>query len=341
MVVRRALVTGIAGQDGTYLAQLLLAKGYVVHGIVRRRLVAADSVLAHLLRDQKTSSSRLHVHVGDIRHQSWLGQLFEDIRPHETYNLAAQSSVAKSFTEPDHTQEVNYTAVGSLLEAVSQFAPETRLYQASSSEMFGLTQPPQNETSAFLPQSPYGVAKAGAYVLVREARENNGLFAVNGIAFNHESPRRSTSFVSRKISHGVAAIIRGDAELLELGNLEAVRDWGYAPEFVDGMWRSLQHDDPQDYILASGEGHSVRDFVQNAFDVAGLDWQTHVRHNEEFDRAHDVQATVGNATKAKEILGWRAETTLRELASIMVEADMQRSASQGVFIDTPTISAWR
>jgi len=337
---RRALITGIAGQDGTYLAQLLLAKGYEVHGVVRESGLSADSILAHIAQRSDAMDSRLQLHVGDIRNTTWIARVLGEIAPHEVYNLAAQSSVATSFAEPDVTHEINYVAVNSLLESVRRVVPNARFFQSSSSEMFGLTPPPQTEESAFLPQSPYALAKAGAHVLVREAREEGNLFAVNGISFNHESPRRSTAFVTRKIAHGVACIVRGEAEHIELGNLEAIRDWGYAPEYVEGMWRSLQHDEPHDYVFASGRGHTVREFVQFACDAVGLDWRERIRHNEAFDRPHDVKATIGDATKAKAVLGWSATTTVAELARIMVEADIERGSRHVGFLDIPGFDAW-
>jgi GDPmannose 4,6-dehydratase len=338
---RRALITGITGQDGSYLAQLLLAKGYVVHGIVREPGLSDDSVVAAIARDAKATGASLHTHVGDIRNTIWMSQLLGEIRPHEVYNLAAQSHVALSFLEPELTHEINYVAATHLLDAVCQIVPDARYFQASSSEMFGLTPPPQNESSAFLPQSPYALAKAGAHVAVLEAREGGHVFAVNGVSFNHESPRRSTDFVTRKITHGVAAIVRGDAEFIKLGNLDAIRDWGYAPEFVDGMWRSLQHDEPQDYVFASGRGHSVREFVQFACDAAGLDWRNHVHHEYSLDRPHDVKATVGDASRAKRVLGWSATTTAEQLASIMVEADVARGRDPLVRVDVPQLSTWQ
>ena len=340
MRFRRAVITGIAGQDGSYLAQLLLAKGYDVHGIVREPGLADDSLLAHIAQFNNSADARLYTHVGDIRNTAWIEQLLTEIRPHEVYNLAAQSNVARSFREPEATHEINYVAVSGLLEAVCRVTPVARFFQASSSEMFGLTPPPQNEESPFLPQSPYALAKAGAHVLVREARERGDVFSVSGISFNHESPRRSTEFVTRKISHGVAAIVRGEAERIELGNLDAIRDWGYAPEFVEGMWRSLQHDEPQDYVFASGSGHTVREFVQFACEAAGLDWREHVIHDDSHNRPHDVKATVGDASKAKDALGWSATTTARELATIMVEADIERGLSRSDLVDVPRLSTW-
>ncbi|CAB4557928.1 unannotated protein [freshwater metagenome] len=340
MSFRRALITGVAGQDGTYLAQLLLSKGYEVHGIVREAGHPSNSMLAHIAQLSSTAGARLHQHVGDIRNTQWMAQLLEQIMPNEVYNLAAQSNVATSFAEPDVTHEINYVAVNSLLESVRRLVPHARFFQSSSSEMFGLTPPPQSEESAFLPQSPYALAKAGAHVLVREAREEGNLFAVNGISFNHESPRRSTAFVTRKIAHGVACIVRGEAEHIELGNLEAIRDWGYAPEYVEGMWRSLQHDEPHDYVFASGRGHTVREFVQFACDSVGLDWRERITHDEAFDRPHDVKATIGDATKAKAVLGWSATTTAAELARIMVEADIERGSRHVSFLDMPRLAAW-
>jgi GDPmannose 4,6-dehydratase len=339
--LRRALITGITGQDGSYLAQLLLAKGYVVHGIVREPGLTENSVLSHIAHDAKTTSAHLRIHIGDIRNTAWVTQLLGEIRPHEIYNLAAQSNVAQSFIEPELTHEINNVAANHLLDAVCQIVPDAHYFQASSSEMFGLTPPPQNEASAFLPQSPYALAKAGAHVAVLEARERGLVFAVNGVSFNHESPRRSTAFVTRKISAGVAAIVRGDAEHIELGNLDAIRDWGYAPEFVEGFWRSLQHDEPQDFVFASGQGHSVREFVQFACDAAGIDWRTCVHHEDSLNRPHDVKATVGDASRAKSVLEWAATTTAQQLATIMVEADLERALNSVDRIDFPNLPSWQ
>ena len=341
MNLRRALITGITGQDGSYLAQLLLAKGYMVHGVVRGPGLAENNLLAHIAHEARKTRGQLHTHVGDIRETAWVSHLLSEIRPHEVYNLAAQSNVARSFLEPELTHEINYVAANHLLDAVCQIVPDARYFQASSSEMFGMTPPPQNESSAFLPLSPYALAKAGAHVAVLEAREAGLLFAVNGVSFNHESPRRSTDFVTRKISHGVAAIVRGDADHIELGNLDAIRDWGYAPEFVEGFWLSLQHDEPQDFVFASGHGHSVREFVQFACHAADIDWRSCVHHEDSLDRPHDVKATVGDASRAKKVLGWAATTTAQQLASIMVEADLERGLNPASRIDIPHHSAWR
>jgi len=337
---RRALVTGIAGQDGSYLAQLLLTKGYSVFGIVRSGSPVNPRLAGSLSPFDPVAAERLHVVAGDIRDREWLANFIEVVRPDEIYNLAAQSNVAQSFEQPEYTHDVNYVAVDHMLAAVRSLPFAPRFFQASSSEMFGLTAPPQNETSPLLPQSPYALAKTGAHVLVRETREQHGVYAVSGISFNHESPRRPTSFVTRKISSRVAEIVRGEAEFIELGNLDVVRDWGYAPEHVEGMWRSLQHDEPGDYVFASGEGHTVREFVEFSFSAAGLDWRNHLRQDVAFERPHDVKATIGDPAKALSVLGWQASTTARELARIMVEADISRVGDES-HLDVPQLASWQ
>jgi GDPmannose 4,6-dehydratase len=333
---RRALVTGINGQDGSYLAQLLLLKGYDVYGLTRSRRNRTLQQIELFATSNNGVPGGLHLIDGDLRDLNTVMKTIEDVAPTEIYNLASQSNVARSFSEPELTHEVNYLAVSQLIDAIRASGIDTRFFQASSSEMFGLTKPPQNEVSPFMPQSPYAVAKTGAHVQVNEMREALGLFAVSGIAFNHESPRRPEAFVTRKISSAVASIARGQAETLHLGNIEAVRDWGYAPEYVEGMWRSLQHDEPNDYVFASGQSHTVRDFAQFAFAAAGLDWRDHVVHDDKLERAHDMKASVGDASRARQVLGWSATVTTQELAGIMVDYDLSGNDK----VDVPRLDSW-
>lgn len=314
--MKRAFVTGITGQDGSYLAELLLEKGYEVHGLVRRSSLLNRSRIDHLHDD-----ARLHLHYGDLTDGVSLVNLVRMIEPHEVYNLGAMSHVKVSFEMPDYTASTNAIGTLRLLEAIHAARLECRFYQASTSEMFGSTPPPQDEQSTFHPRSPYGSSKLQAHWVTINYREAYGMFAVSGILFNHESPRRGENFVTRKITKAVAAIEAGIQDHVELGNLDAVRDWGYAPEYVEGMWRMLQQDEPDDYVLATGVGHTVRDFCSAAFEHAGLRWEDHVKHNESFERPAEVDALIGNAAKAEAALGWRAETHALDLARLMVDAD--------------------
>jgi GDPmannose 4,6-dehydratase len=316
--VKRAFVTGITGQDGSYLAELLLEKGYEVHGLVRRSSLLNRSRIDHLKDD-----GRLHLHYGDLTDGVSLVNLVRMIEPHEVYNLGAMSHVKVSFEMPDYTASTNAIGTLRLLEAIHAARLECRFYQASTSEMFGATPPPQNEESKFHPRSPYGASKLQAHWVTVNYREAYGLFGVSGILFNHESPRRGESFVTRKITKAVAAIEAGLQTHVELGNLDAIRDWGYAPEYVEGMWRMLQADQPTDYVLATGVGHTVRDFCEAAFAHAGMDWRDHVKHNESFERPAEVDALIGDASKAKAELGWEAKTHALELARLMVDADRE------------------
>ena len=317
--MRRALVTGITGQDGSYLAELLLDKGYEVHGLVRRSSTLNRTRIDHLHR-----AENLHLHYADLTDGVSLVNLVHAIEPNEVYNLGAQSHVKVSFELPEYTASTDAVGTLRLLEAIRAAGIDCRFYQASTSEMYGATAPPQDESSPFRPRSPYGAAKLYAHSVTANYREAYGLFAVSGILFNHESPRRGESFVTRKITLGVAAIKLGVADHLDLGNLDTVRDWGYAPEYVEGMWRMLQQDEPDDYVLATGIGHTVREFCEAAFACAGLDWQDHVRHDEQYERPIDVPSLIGNPAKARERLGWKAETTAEPLAALMVEADLDQ-----------------
>ena len=335
--MKRAFITGITGQDGSYLAELLLSKGYEVHGLIRRASTFNTSRIDHLYVDPHEAGARLFLHYGDVVDGTRLVTLLSSIEPDEVYNLAAQAHVRVSFDEPVHTGDV--TGMGSmrLLEAVRLSGVRCRYYQASSSEMFGASPPPQNELTPFYPRSPYGAAKVYAYWATRNYREAYGLFAVNGILFNHESPRRGETFVTRKITRAVARIKAGIHSEVYLGNLDAIRDWGYAPEYVEGMWRMLQDPEPADFVLVTGRGCSVGDFAQAAFNHAGLDWQKYVKFDERYLRPTEVDSLIGDATKAAELLGWKASVHALELARIMVDADIAALECEGKpFVDRPT-----
>ena len=321
---KRAVITGITGQDGSYLAELLLGKGYEVHGFIRRASTFNTERIDHIYQDP-----RVFLHFADLSDGSRLITLLNEIDPDEVYNLAAQSHVRVSFDEPEYTGQT--TGLGSirLLEAIRAAGVSPRFYQASSSEMFGATPPPQNEATPFHPRSPYGVAKLYSHWITRNYREAYGLFAVNGILFNHESPRRGGTFVTRKITRAVARIAAGLQDSLTLGNLDAVRDWGYAPEYVEAMWRMLQHEVPDDYVIATGTAYSVRDFLGFAFDHVGLDWQDYVRFDERYLRPTEVDALIGDASHARDELGWTARIHAPRLAQIMVDADVAGLAVEG------------
>jgi GDPmannose 4,6-dehydratase len=324
-MVKRALITGITGQDGSYLAELLLEKGYEVHGLIRRASTFNTARIEHLYQDPHDPDARLFLHYGDLSDGTRMVTLLHHIQPHEIYHLAAQSHVRVSFDEPEHTGDTTGLATTRLLEALRITEIPARYYQASSSEMFGATPPPQDEETLFHPRSPYAAAKVYAYWMTRNYRDAYGLFAVNGILFNHESPRRGETFVTRKITRAVARIAEGLQDELHLGNLDARRDWGYAPEYVEGMWRMLQADQPDDFVLATGTSYSVEDFVRLAFEHAGLDWERHVRFDPRYLRPTEVDDLIGDATRAKERLGWEAKVHTPELVRIMVDADRELS----------------
>jgi GDPmannose 4,6-dehydratase len=318
-VTKRAFITGITGQDGSYLAEFLLAKDYEVHGLVRRASTLNRSRIDHLHEDP-----RLHLHYGDLTDGVSLVNLIHAIEPDEVYNLGAQSHVKVSFEMPEYTASTDAVGTLRLLEAIRAAGIDCRFYQASTSEMFGATPPPQNETTLFYPRSPYGAAKLYSHWVTVNYREAYDLYAVSGILFNHESPRRGESFLTRKVTLGVASIKLGVADHLTLGNLEAVRDWGFAKEYVEGMWLMLQHDEPQDYVLATGIGTTVREWCQYAFEHAGLNWEDHVRYNEAYERPTEVDALIGDASKARDVLGWKPETDAKALARLMVDADLEQ-----------------
>ncbi|MBM4047261.1 MAG: GDP-mannose 4,6-dehydratase [Planctomycetes bacterium] len=320
--MKKALITGITGQDGSYLAELLLAKGYEVHGIIRRASTFNTGRIDHLYQDPHINNVRLFLHYGDISDSTNLIKLLYRIQPDEVYHLAAQSHVRVSFDIPEYTGDVTGLGTVRLLEAIRETGLKARFYQASSSEMFGKVQEvPQRETTPFHPRSPYAAAKVYAYWVTVNYRESYGLFACNGILFNHESPRRGETFVTRKITRAVAHIKAGLQDKLYLGNLDAKRDWGYAKEYVEAMWLMLQHAEPDDYVIATGETHSVREFLAEAFGHAGLDWSKHVEIDPRYYRPSEVDLLVGDSSKAQRELGWQPKTKFKDLVRLMVDAD--------------------
>ena len=321
--MKKALITGITGQDGSYLAELLLAKGYEVHGIIRRASTFNTGRIDHLYQDPHVNGVKLFLHYGDIADSTNLIKLLHRIQPDEVYHLAAQTHVRISFDIPEYTGDVTGLGTIRILEAIRETGLRTKFYQASSSEMFGKVQEiPQRETTPFYPRSPYGAAKVYAHWMTVNYRESYGIFACNGILFNHESPRRGETFVTRKVTRAVAHIKAGLQDKLYLGNLEAKRDWGYAREYVEAMWLMLQQEEPADFVIATGETHSVRELVEEAFSFAGLDWQKYVGIDQKYYRPAEVDLLIGDAAKAKQLLGWKPETTFKQLVHMMVEADM-------------------
>ena len=316
---KTALITGVSGQDGSYLAELLLGKGYEVHGVVRRSSSVTRSRIDHLESD---NLENLHLHYGDLGDPLGLVRIIDRYGPDEVYNLAAQSHVAISFQQPEYTGDVTGVGAMRLLEAMRVAGSEARFYQASSSELYGSTPPPQSEATPFHPRSPYAVAKLYAFWATVNYRESYGMHASNGILFNHERPRRGENFVTRKITKGVADIVHGRAGELRLGNLDAKRDWGFAGDYVEGMWLMLQQDRPDDYVLATGEAHSVREFCEIAFGHAGLDWEQYVVVDPEFFRPAEVDYLLGDPSKARTELSWKPTTSFEQLVTMMVDADL-------------------
>jgi GDPmannose 4,6-dehydratase len=322
--VKKALITGITGQDGSYLAELLLEKGYEVHGVVRRSSSFNTQRIDHVYVDPHTAGARLFLHYGDLNDASSLNLLLKKIRPDEIYNLGAQSHVRVSFDVPEYTGEVTGLGATRLLEAVREMdLTSTRIYQASSSEMFGATPPPQGEKTPFYPRSPYGVAKVYAYWMGVNYREAYGLYVVNGILFNHESPRRGETFVTRKVTRAASRIKLGLQDKLYLGNLDARRDWGYAKDFVEAMWLMLQQEKPDDYVVATGESHTVRELCEMAFGHVGLDYRKHVDIDPRYYRPTEVDDLRGDWSKAARVLGWRPRTSFKELVRLMMESDLK------------------
>ena len=322
--MKRALITGVTGQDGSYLAELLLEKGYEVHGLIRRSSTFNTSRIEHLYTDPHDVESRFKLHYGDITDGVGISNLLRELEPDEIYNLAAQSHVQVSFGMPDFTAQVDAVGTIRILEAIRASKIETKFYQASTSEQFGSTPPPQNEESIFAPRSPYAAAKLYSYWVVRNYREAYGLHMTNGILFNHESPRRGETFVTRKITMAAAKIKLGLQSKLYLGNLDAVRDWGYAPEYVESMWRMLQEEESGDYVIATGVGATVRQFCDASFNSLGLDYRDFVELEDRYLRPTEVDALIGDASKAERCLGWKARTHWEELAQIMVKADLAK-----------------
>ena len=323
--MKKALITGITGQDGSYLAELLLEKGYEVHGVIRRASTFNTSRIDHLYRDPHVNGVRLFLHYGDLADSVQMVKLLYALQPDEIYNLGAQSHVRVSFDIPEYTGDVDGLGAQRILEAIREagLLKKVRYYQASSSEMFGkVQQVPQTETTPFWPRSPYGCAKVYAYWLTVNYRESYGLHASNGILFNHESPRRGETFVTRKITRAAARIKVGLENSLYLGNLEARRDWGYAKEYVEMMWLMLQQDNPDDYVVATNETHSVREFCEEAFGLLDLDWQQYVRYDERYERPAEVELLIGDPAKARRQLGWEPQVRFKELVQIMVEHDL-------------------
>lgn len=322
---KAAFITGITGQDGSYLAEFLLRKGYEVHGMIRRSSSFNTSRIEHLYKDPHKKGIRLFLHYGDIANSSTLYKILKKVKPREVYNLAAQSHVRVSFDLPEYT--LNATGLGTLrlLEAIRDLKLNARFYQASSSEMFGSSPPPQSEKTPFHPRSPYGTAKVLAHNLTVNYREGYGIFACSGIMFNHESPRRGETFVTRKITMAVANILAGRQDKLYLGNLDAKRDWGFAPEYVKVMWLMLQQKKPDDFVIATGEAHSVREFLELAFKLAGLNWKRHVRIDSKYFRPTEVDILVGDASKAKKVLKWKPKVKFEQLVKIMLNSDLKKA----------------
>ena len=327
MASKKAFITGVTGQDGSYLAELLLEKGYEVHGLIRRSSSFNTGRIDHIYQDPHTPNPKFFLHYGDLTDGVNITNLIRQIQPTEVYNLGAQSHVQVSFTMPQYTAQVDAVGAVALLESIRASGMKCRYYQASTSELYGSTPPPQNEESVFRPRSPYAAAKLMAYWSTVNYREAYGIHATNGILFNHESPRRGETFVTRKITRAVAKIAAGSKERLYLGNLDSIRDWGYAKEFVESMWLMLQQENSDDYVVATGEQATVRDFAQVAFEHAGLNYKDHIEVDKRYVRPTEVDALVGDPSKAEKILGWKAKTHWKELAKLMVDADIEKFKS--------------
>lgn len=322
-MTQKALITGITGQDGSYLAELLLSKGYEVHGLMRRSSTFNTHRIDHIYVDPHDANGRFYLHYGDLNDGGQLSNLVYNIHPEEIYHLGAQTHVRVSFDMPEFTGDITAIGTTRILEAIRRSGIKTRFYQASSSEMFGDAPPPQNEDSPFRPRSPYAAAKVYAYWMVKNYREGYNMFACNGILFNHESPRRGETFVTRKITRAVARIKFGLQDKLYLGNLDAKRDWGYAPDYVEAMWMIMQQDTPQDFVIATGKSHSVREFLDEAFSYVDLDWKRYVEIDPRYYRPTEVEFLQGDAGRARQILGWEPTVDFKELVRIMVDADIK------------------
>lgn len=328
--MRTALITGITGQDGSYLAELLLSKGYAVHGIIRRASTFNTGRIDHIYTDLHDAESKLFLHYGDLSDSEQINNIMYNLKPDEVYHLGAQSHVRVSFDTPEYTGNVTGLGTARILEAVRRSNNNVRFYQASSSELFGSSAPPQSETTAFQPRSPYACAKLYAYWMTRNYRDGYNIFASNGILFNHESPRRGGTFVTRKITRAIARIRAKKEEFLYLGNLEARRDWGFSPEYVEAMWRILQHDRPDDYVMGTGTAYSVQEFLDEAFAYAGLKVEEHVKIDPRYFRPTEVESLIADPTKAKRELNWAPKITFTELVRIMVDADMRAAGLESI-----------
>lgn len=329
-ISRKALVTGITGQDGSYMAEFLLDKGYEVHGIIRRASTFNTKRIDHIYSDPHESDARLFMHFGELSDSEQISNLIYNLKPDEIYHLGAQSHVRVSFDIPEYTGNVTGLGTARILEAIRRSGNGVKFYQASSSEMFGSSPPPQNENTPFSPRSPYACAKLYAYFMTRNYREGYNIFACNGILFNHESPRRGETFVTKKITRGIAAILSKKQKYIYLGNLDAKRDWGYSPEYIEYMWKMLQMDCPEDFVLGMGESHSVREFLEEAFSYAGLDWQEHVKIDPRYFRPSEVDNLIADPGKAKRQLGWDPKIKFDDLVRIMVDADMSGSGLEPI-----------
>jgi GDPmannose 4,6-dehydratase len=327
-MMKKALITGITGQDGSYLAELLLNKGYAVHGLIRRASTFNTERIDHLYKDFHDPAARIHLYYGDLSVSGQLTDLLHDIQPDEIYHLGAQSHVRVSFDMPEYTGDVTGLGTLRLLEAIRKTGIKTKFYQASSSEMFGAAPPPQNELTPFQPQSPYAAAKVYAYYIVRNYRDAYKLFACNGILFNHESPRRGETFVTRKVTRAATRIKLGLQDKLYLGNLDAKRDWGFAGDYVEAMWLMLQQEKPDDLVIATGETHSVKEFVEKVFQKLNLDYQKHVIIDPKYFRPTEVDVLLGDSSKAKNILGWKPRVGFDQLIDMMIEADMEQAGKE-------------
>lgn len=327
--MKKALITGITGQDGSYLAELLLSKGYEVHGIIRRSSTFPTERIEHLYQDPHHKNVNFHLHYGDLSDSENIRKLIYKIQPDEIYNLGAQSHVRVSFDIPEYTANVTGLGTLRLLEAIrdyqDQLGKPIKFYQASSSEMFGSAPPPQNEHTSLRPRSPYGAAKAFAYFITKNYRDAYNIYAVNGILFNHESPRRNETFVTRKITRGLARIVAGLEKKIYLGNLEARRDWGYAPEYMEAAFLMMQQPKPDDFVIGTGQSHSVKDLIQTAFQHAGIaDWENYIVLDERYHRPTEVENLIADYSKAKKVLGWKPQTSFQDLVKIMVDADLKK-----------------
>ena len=328
--MKKALITGITGQDGSYLAEFLLSKDYIVHGLIRRSSTFNTGRIDHIYVDPHVPDIRFHLHYGDLSDSSQLTNLIYNIKPDEIYHLAAQSHVRVSFDMPEYSSDITGLGTYRILESIRRSGIKCKFYQASSSEMFGSSKPPQNEDTGFCPRSPYACSKLLSHWATVNYRDGYNIFAVSGILFNHESPRRGEIFVTRKITRAVANIVAGRQDKVYLGNLEAKRDWGYAPEYVEIMWKMVQNDEPVDFVIGTGESHSVREFVEKAFEYVDLDWKDYVETDEKYFRPTEVESLLADATRARENLGWDPKINFNDLVMVMIDSDMRQAGVEPI-----------